>query len=163
EQRLAGATANAEPAFANPGASGVANALEPEMRTTPRVKPIGGKPKWPLYAAIAGGAVVIGVVIAIVTRPGGGGGDDEPKIEPNSDPSPPAGQANAALEQGNPDKAISILEGNKVAIANDPLAHLVLGHAYASKHASAQSLVAYTDALKLQPGLESNAMLRTNL
>jgi serine/threonine protein kinase len=159
EQRLAKATAGASD-FVTPGSSGVANALEPDanLKTTPRIKP--SKPKWGLYAGIAGVAIVIGVVIAIVTRPGGGGGsDDDVKLDPTS----PAGQANAALEAGQPDKAISILEGNKVAIASDPLAQLVLGHAYAAKHGSDGSLAAYEAALKLDPNLGTNAMLRANL
>ncbi|MBA3463696.1 MAG: protein kinase [Deltaproteobacteria bacterium] len=158
EQRLAQATS--EPAFVNVGSSGVANALEPDPRATTTPRPRSpSKPRWGLYGAIAGAAIVIGIVIALVTRPGGSGGDEELKIDPDS----AAGQANAALERGQPDKAIALLEGNKVAIAKDPMAQLVLGHAYAAKHASDQSLDAYGKALTLATGLETNAMLRANL
>jgi hypothetical protein len=159
EQRRA--QAEREPAFTSASSSGVANALEPDAqaRTTLRKK-APGKTKWGLYGGIAGVAIVIGIVIAVMTRPGGGsGGDEDLKIDPAS----PAGQANAALESGQPNKAIQILEGNRVAIARDPMAQLVLGHAYAAKHASESSLEAYEHALQLSPDLESNQMLRANL
>ena len=170
EQRLASATAGAgpgakasgpavDPMFVPAKDSGVANALEPEPRTTPRVKQPAGGRRWMLYAAILGVAVVAGVGIAVATH---GGGSDVPE-EPKLDPASPAGQASAALERGDPAKAISILENNKVAIAREPMAQLVLGHAYAAKHQSGPSLLAYEEALKLDAGLEANAMLRANL
>ncbi|CAN5902786.1 hypothetical protein BH11MYX3_BH11MYX3_15900 [soil metagenome] len=156
EERLAQATR--EP-FANANSSGVANALEPDasVATTLRRKSP-GKRRWGLYGAVAGTAIVIGVVIAILTRPGGGGEDTDLKLDPNS----PAGQANAALVAGQPDKAIQILEGNKVAIARDPMAQLILGHAHSANHESGPALTAYGAALQLAPELESNAMLRAN-
>jgi len=152
EERLAQATATA-------GSSGVANALEPDLNaaTTLRKKP--GKARWPLYAGIGGVAIAIGIAIAVVTRPTGDGGDDKMKLDPAS----PAGQANAALEAGQPDKAISILESNKVAIAKDPMAQLILGHAHSANHESMAALGAYESALQLEVGLETNAMLRANL
>jgi hypothetical protein len=152
EERLAQASASAS-------ASGVANALEPDasVATTLRKRP--GKSRWPLYAAIAGAAVVIGIVIAVVTRPGGGGAEGELILDPAS----PAGQANAALEAGQPDKAIAILEANKVAIAKDPMAQLILGHAHSANHESMASLAGYETALQQKVGLETNAMLRANL
>ncbi|MBL9016596.1 MAG: serine/threonine protein kinase [Myxococcales bacterium] len=163
EQRLAQAAAGAkaEPAFVTGSSSGVANALEPEPQAKTTLRPkTPSKPRWGLYGAIAGAAIVIGVVIAIVTRPGGGGsGDDGLDLDPES----LAGQANAALAEGRPDRAIQILEGNKVAIARDPVAQLILGHAHAAKHASGPSLYAYGEALKQKPELEANPMLRANL
>ncbi len=153
EERLAQATAH-------PGASGVANALEPDASVATTLRKKASRPRWPLYAGIAGAAIVIGIVIAVVTGPGGGGGEDE---DMTLDPASPAGQANAALEAGQPDKAISILEGNKVAIAKDPMAQLILGHAHSANHESAASLAAYETALQEKVGLETNAMLRANL
>ena len=151
EERLAQATASA-------GASGVANALEPDASVATTLRKKASKPRWTLYASIAGIAIVIGIVIAVVTRPGGGG-DDDVALDPKS----PAGQANAALEAGQPDKAIAILDGNKVAIANDPMAQLILGHAHSANHESMASLAAYETALTQKVGLETNAMLRANL
>ena len=158
EQRLAQA-AN-PPGFANANSSGVANALEPDASIATTLRPKApARRRWGLYGAIASVAIVIGVGIAIVTRPGGGGGDD---TELKLDPSSAAGQANAALIAGQPDKAIQILEGNKVAIANDPMAQLILGHAHSANHESGAAIAAYGTALKLAPELESNAMLRAN-
>ena len=153
EERLAQATASA-------GSSGVANALEPDASIATTLRKKAGKPKWGLYAGIAGAAVVIGIVIAVVTRPGGGGDDDDDMV---LDPGSPAGQANAALVAGQPDKAIAILDGNKVAIARDPMAQLILGHAHSANHESMASLAGYETALQLKVGLETNAMLRANL
>jgi hypothetical protein len=161
EQRLAQATANAASETTN--SSSIASALEPDGSAIMRAaRPRTGRPakrRWPLYAAILGGAIAIGVVIAIVTRPG----SSEPDNDVTIDPASLAGQANAVLEAGQPNKAITMLEGNKVAIAQDPLAQLVLGHAYAAKHASKESLTAYTHALELNADLGANAMLRANL
>jgi serine/threonine protein kinase len=143
----------------NPGASGVANALEPDASIATTLRKKASRPKWALYGGIAGIAIVIGIVIAVVTRPGGGGGDDDMVLDPAS----PAGQANAALVAGQPDKAIAILDANKVAIAKDPLAQLILGHAHSANHESMASLAGYESALQLKVGLETNAMLRANL
>ncbi len=153
EERLAQATSPA-------GNSGVANALEPDASVATTLRKKASKPRWALYAAIAGVAIVLGIVIAVVTRPGSGETDDE---DMKLDPASPAGQANAALEAGQPDKAISILEGNKVAIANDPMAQLILGHAHSANHESMASLAGYETALTLKVGLETNAMLRASL
>ncbi len=152
EERLAQATASA-------GGSGVANALEPDASIATTLRKKASKPRWALYGGIAGIAMVIGIVIAVVTRPGGGSGDADMVLDPKS----PAGQANAALEAGQPDKAIAILDGNKVAIANDPMAQLILGHAHSANHESMASLAAYETALTQKVGLETNAMLRANL
>ncbi|MBL0214665.1 MAG: serine/threonine protein kinase [Myxococcales bacterium] len=160
EQRLAQATS--DPSFAAAPSSGVANALEPDgLQTTLRAKP--SKPKWGLYGAIAGAAIVIGIVIAIVTRPGGSDGDVPGEEEIVLDPASPAGQAKAALKAGQPDKAIQILESNKVAIAKDPMAQLILGHAHSANHESNPSLGAYEAALQLDANLGANAVLRANL
>ncbi len=152
EERLAQATRE-------PNGSGVANALEPDASIATTLRPKApAKRRWGLYAAIAGAAIVIGVVIAVATRPTSSGEDADLQLDPSS----PAGQANAALVAGQPDKAIQILESNKVAIAKDPMAQLILGHAHSANHESGAALAAYGSALQLAPELESNAMLRAN-
>ncbi len=115
------------------------------------------KRRWPLYAGIVAAAVAAGIVIAIVTAPRGG--EDEPKL----DPATPAGAASTALEHGEPARAIQILDAQKAAIANDPQAQLVLGHAHAAQNDSAEALGAYKKALQLDPTLETNRILRANL
>src|SRR5690606_35355424 len=96
--------------------------LTPEQRLA-QAKP-SSKRKWMLYGGIVAAAIVIGVAIAIVTAPGNTG------LDPNT----PAGQAAEALERGDYNGAIGILEGKKDAIADDPDAQLVLGHAYSAKN-----------------------------
>jgi serine/threonine protein kinase len=128
---------------------------EPIFGLTPeqRLAQVPKKKRWPLYAAIAGLAVAAGVVVAVVTAPG----DDGNKIDPNS----PAGQASDALERGDPDKAIGLLE--KAPIDKDPDAQLVLGEAYAAKNEPLEAVEAYRHALSLAPDLESDKKLRASL
>ncbi|MDX2092261.1 MAG: serine/threonine-protein kinase [Kofleriaceae bacterium] len=157
EQRLAQATAAAPDTSR---LSGVASALEPDdtrarTKLQEKLPAPAKKSRW-LYGAIAAAAVAAGVVVAVVTsRPE----DSGPALDPDS----PAGQAKAALDRGDPAKAVAILEGNKVAIANDAMAQLILGHAHAARHASEPSLVAYGQALQLDPKLEADAQLRAGL
>jgi serine/threonine protein kinase len=158
EQRLAQATATPPPDTSR--LSGVASALEPDdtrAKTTLHREPAApAKKKWLLYGGIAAVAVAAGVAVAIITsRPS----DTGPALDPDS----PAGQAKAALDAGDPAKAVSILEGNKVAIAHDPMAQLILGHAHSARHASEPSLVAYGQALELDPKLEADPQLRAGL
>jgi serine/threonine protein kinase len=150
EERLA----SADVAFAA-SESGVANTLEPDRAKTTLRKKQPPRRRWALYAGIAAVAVVAGVVIAIATSPGGGGD--------RLDPSTPAGAANEALERGDPAGAIKMLEDRKDLIAKDPMAQLVLGHAYSARHQSGPSLFAYEHALKLDRTLEGNPMMRANL
>ncbi|MDB4962502.1 MAG: serine/threonine protein kinase with repeat [Myxococcales bacterium] len=140
--------------------SGVANSLEPDASgSMRRVKAAGSKKKWAIYGGIVAAAAIAGVIIAVLTsRPSG------PTGEPGLDPNTPAGKANIALvDQGDPSKAIAILEAEKDAIAKDPMAQLILGHAYSARHESGPSLLAYETALKYDPRLEANPTLRANL
>jgi hypothetical protein len=125
--------------------------LTPEQRLQ-QVKP-SSKKKWLVYGGVLAAANAIGVTIAIMTAPGNGG------LDPNT----PAGQAAEALERGDYNGAIGILEAKKAAIAGDPDAQLVLGHAYAAKNDPAQALSAYRRALALAPNRESDKDLRANL
>jgi serine/threonine protein kinase/tetratricopeptide (TPR) repeat protein len=118
------------------------------------------KRRWPLYIAILGGALGLGVAIALITAPSSG---DDKKDEPKLDPTTPAGQASDALERGDPNAAIKILDNAKQLIERDPDAQLVLGHARAALHQSGAALAAYGKALNLMPTLAANPTLRANL
>ncbi|HEY4182620.1 MAG TPA: protein kinase [Kofleriaceae bacterium] len=121
---------------------------------------LGSSKKGLLYGGIAAAAIAAGIVIAVVVGRGGGGStEDALKLDPNS----PAGQANAALKRGDVDKALSLLESNKVAIANDGAAQLVLGRAYVAKHDSKHALDAYDTALRTLPAVEKDPELRASL
>ncbi len=145
----------------NPAAS-IANALEPDPRGASMVmaaaKP---KRKLALYVGILGVALVAGVVIAVLTARGGSGssGGGEAGLDPNT----VAGAANEALERGDPNKAIEILEAKGAAIDRDAMAQLILGHARAARHESGKSLYAYEQALKFESDLEAKPALRANL
>jgi serine/threonine protein kinase/tetratricopeptide (TPR) repeat protein len=151
EQRLAGASRAAIGKD-----SGVASALEPDPRRPTAV------PRWRkrlgLYVVIATSAIAIGVVGALIsaraTR------DPDPvELDPDS----PAGAATAALAQGDPTRALQILQANPAAIASDPTAQLVLGHVHAARNDSGPALAAYDRALSLDPELEANPQLRAAL
>ncbi|HEU4612682.1 MAG TPA: hypothetical protein VFS15_11420, partial [Kofleriaceae bacterium] len=124
--------------------------LTPEQRLA-QAKP--SRKKWFLYGGILAAAIAIGVVIAVITAPGG------KRLDPNT----PAGQATEALERGDYAGAIRILEAKKEAIAGDPDAQLVLGHAYAAKNEPPLAIAAYRRALSLAPALQSDKDLRANL
>jgi len=127
---------------------------EPIFGLTPeqRLAQVPAKKRWPLYVAIAVLATAAGIGIAIYTRPA-----DEPKIDPNS----PAGQATEALDRGDPNKAIAILE--KAPIDKDPDAQLVLGEAYAARNENLEAIEAYRRALALAPDVEDDNKLRASL
>jgi serine/threonine protein kinase/tetratricopeptide (TPR) repeat protein len=137
---------------------------EPIFGLTPeeRLAQVPKKRRWPLYVAILAGALGLGVAIALVTAPSSG---DKEKAgeDPKLDPASPAGRADEALDRGDPAAAIKILDEAKTQIANDPDAQLVLGHARAAMHESANALAAYAKALQLAPALASNNTLRANL
>ncbi len=134
--------------------SSIANALEPDSRTTlPVAKQ---RRRWPIYATIIALAVVAGVVIAVLTVPRG---DDETGPDPESI----AGQAYAEYKRGSPGKALEILQANQVAIASDPDAQLVLGHVLSARFERIPALTAYGNAIGLGPELERDDQMRTNL
>jgi len=135
----------------------LAGALEPEgLATTPVVK---SRKKWPIYAALAGIAVIAGVVIAIVTVPSGS--PDE--VVEVMDPQTPAGKALAAHKQGKFDEAHAILEADPTKLAGDGELQLVLGHIYSAQFQRRRALAAYRTALSKRYDLESDAELRGNL
>jgi serine/threonine protein kinase/tetratricopeptide (TPR) repeat protein len=134
----------------------LAGALEPDAATTPVVK--NARKRWPLYAAIAGLAVVAGVVIAVLTVPRGG--DD---VVETMDPATPAGQALALYKEGKFDEAIKLLETDAVKLAADGEMQLVLGHIHSAQFQRKRALAAYRGALSKRFDLESDAELRSNL
>jgi serine/threonine protein kinase len=103
----------------------------------------------------AGVGVGIAVMTARQSKPPAG------PIKPAADT--PAGAAARELENGNPLRAIQILDDAGAAIADDPLAQLQLGHALAATRANERALVAYGQALTLTPSLEADLALRANL
>ncbi|MBA2542782.1 MAG: hypothetical protein H0V17_24265 [Deltaproteobacteria bacterium] len=135
----------------------IAGALEPEA-TTPVVK--GARRRWPLYAAIAGAAVIAGVVIAVLTVPGSGSNGDPVET---MDPDTPAGRAITAHKQGKFADAIAILEADPTRLANDGEMQLVRGHIHSAQFERAKALAAYRDALSKRFDLETDVELRANL
>jgi serine/threonine-protein kinase len=130
---------------------------EPIFGLTPeqRLAQVPKKKRWPLYAAIAGVAVVAGIAIAILTAPS----SDPGKL----DPSTPAGAAAEALDRGDATRALAILDQHKAEVKSDPDAQLVSGHAYAALKRNSDALVAYAAALGLAPDVETDNKLRANL
>ncbi|HMG57124.1 MAG TPA: protein kinase, partial [Kofleriaceae bacterium] len=151
EQRLAGASAVFMPAKD----SGVASALEPDPRPATVVPHL--RKRMGLYVVIGLCAIAIGVVGAVITANANRG--DAAAL----DPSTPAGRAAEALAQGDPARALQILEANKPAIANDANAYLVLGHVRAARNENELALAAYDRALGLDPELEADDKLRAAL
>ena len=128
--------------------------LTPEQRLAQPAAPPVRKKRWPIYAAIAAAAIVVGVIIAIATVPHGGEGPA---------PGTPTAEAAEAVDH-DPAKAVAILEANQATIGNDPVAQRILGHAHATLRKNlAAALAAYQRALQLSPTLESDAALRSDL
>jgi serine/threonine-protein kinase len=127
--------------------------LTPEQRLAqvPRKK----AKRWPLYAGIAGAAVVAGITIAIVTAPRG----DPDKL----DPATPAGAAAEALDRGDATHALQLLDQHKAELKSDPDGQLVYGHTYAALKKTDDALQAYANALGIAPDVETDNKLRANL
>jgi hypothetical protein len=126
---------------------------EPIFGLTPeqRLAQVPHRKRWKLYAAIGGAAVAVGIVIAIATKP---------SKKPAIDPGTPAGHAADALESGNAARAIEIL--SKIDISKDPVAQLVLGHAYAARR-DPKALEAYQHAIELRPATATEPKLLANV
>ncbi len=135
----------------------IAAALEPDgQATTPVVK---GRKRWPIYAAIAGVAVVAGIVIAVLTVPRGGQDD----VVDTVDPETPAGKALALYKEGKFDEARTILEADPTKLAADGEMQLVLGHIHSAQFLRRKALAAYRTALSKRYDLESDSVMRGNL
>jgi serine/threonine protein kinase len=130
---------------------------EPIFGLTPeqRLAQVPARRRWRLIAIVGGLAAlatIAGITFALLTSPSG---------EPKLDPSTPAGQAAEALDHGDADRAVQLLQ--HAAIDNDPDAQLVLGHALAARRDGPAALAAYRRALALAPDLENDKALRANL
>jgi hypothetical protein len=147
EQRLSGASTP-------PAAVGAASAVEP-VRPASEVPQV--RRRFGLYLVIATLAIGIGVAGAVVTA------NLSRSNAAALDPATPAGAAAAALAQGDPARALQILDANKAAIAGDANAQLVLGHVRASRNENQLALAAYDRALTLNPELETDDRLRAAL
>jgi serine/threonine protein kinase len=88
---------------------------------------------------------------------------EEPPSVSEPAPGSPAAAAAAQLERGNPSGAIKELESRKLEIADDAVAQLQLGHAYAAQRANAPALEAYQRALLLNTAAGDDPQLRANL
>ncbi|MEO8698436.1 MAG: serine/threonine-protein kinase [Kofleriaceae bacterium] len=154
EQRLAQATMNPDRSVS------IAGALEPDdsMSTKPVLK--GMRRRWPIYAAVAGAAILVGVVIAVLTVPRGTPDDDD---DITIDPDSPAGHALAEHKLGRFEDALKILEASPSALENSAEMQLVLGHVHSAKFEPRRALTAYARALTVRPDLEADRELRTNL
>jgi tetratricopeptide (TPR) repeat protein len=108
--------------------------------------------KLAIYIGLGAVAAAVGIGIAIWTKP------SSPKLDPES----PAGQAQAALDRGQYEKAIQILS-NAPTTDQDPDALLVLGAAYTDKHDRANALNAYRRALALEPSVGDDKTMRAAL
>jgi len=153
EPRRAGAS---EP-FVVVNDGSVARALEPEPRPRPPAAAPRIRRRVGLYTAIAACAISIGVVGAVITAKANQG--DSAVLDPTT----PAGAASEALAQGDPGRALQILDANNATIGNDAQAQLVLGHVRASRNESGLALAAYERALTLEPELQDDARLRAAL
>jgi serine/threonine protein kinase len=127
-------------------------------------------PRWRGAVAVIGILLVVGIVVALASRRSDpspeelaalsqDGGADEAGAEEGSI----ADRAAALLAKGNPKQAVELLRAHATEIAEDPHAHLQLGHAHAALRANASALSAYRKALELDIRLESDTRLRTNL
>ncbi len=142
EQRLARA---ARPPVAAPVETGLA-----------APPPIAGsrRKRWPIYAGGTGIAIAAGIVVGVATH--------HPPA-PDRDASPADTAAADAMERGDVDGAIALLTQQGSAIAADPAAQRILGHAHAARSHYVDALTAYAHALTLAPELEADPELRADL
>lgn len=76
---------------------------------------------------------------------------------------PEAETAATMLEQGQPNEATAYLRSQGSKVKQAPYAQLVLGHAHATAQRNVEALRAYDRAIKLEPTLSKDKLLRTNL
>ena len=110
--------------------------------------------RWPLYAAGTGVAIAAGITIGLATHH---------HAAPESELSPTDTAAADAMERGDVDGALVLLTQQGSAIAADPIAQRILGHAHAARSHYALALAAYAQALTLAPELEADPELRADL
>lgn len=101
-----------------------------------------------MLAAVA--AIAVAVIMSL---------NEPPTVDPNS----LTERAKAAIAEGNPKKAIKLLEQRKASIAKSPQALLQLGHAYHDDREDQKALENYKKALELDLTLNEDDTLRRNL
>jgi hypothetical protein len=100
-----------------------------------------------------------------------GFGRDEPEYLPQNSlaplipdsHSPEIKEAAAILAQGRPLDAVSFLMEHYEAVRDEPYAQMVLGHAQASAQRNILALAAYGKAVKFEPKLAKDKVMRTNV
>jgi serine/threonine protein kinase len=133
---------------------------------TPAVARVVKKKRTPKQIAVA--ALVVAGLIGASSFVFGSKGPD---YLPNGALSPlvpteHGAEAEAAAEmlaQGRPKDAASYLMGHGKEVRDKPYAQLVLGHAQASAQRSIQALIAYENAVSLEPKLAKDKLMRTNI
>ena len=148
------------------GATPVATALGPRPGPSPstpillthRRRPTTGVTSRRAIGAVAlVGAAALGVLLALLLR------EPARPTGPKLDPTTPAGKAAALLDRGKAGEAIKTIEAAKKQTASDPVAQLVLGHAYAAQRKNAEAVAAYKRSLDLDAGRATDEQLRANL
>ena len=118
-----------------------------------------------LAAAIvlAAGALLGGVTLAM--------NDGKPDYLPDSGFAPLTSESSGPetrkaadmLAQGRPKEAAAFLMEQRKEVQDQPSAQMVLGHAQASAQRSILALAAYEKAVKLEPKLAKDKLMRTNI
>jgi hypothetical protein len=120
-------------------------------------------PKQIVAAAFLVGALVAAIAFVFGSR----GPDYLPKgpLLPlgQSTHGPEAAAAAEMLAQGRPKEAASYLIGHGKEVRKEPYAQMVLGHAQASAQRSMLALIAYENAITLEPKLAQDKLMRTNV
>ncbi|MGB5414285.1 MAG: hypothetical protein WBN01_06560, partial [Polyangiales bacterium] len=126
----------------------------------------GGKEK-PVKRIVAGALLVLALISVTAFALGRKGPNYLPNgpllpIGPTAY-GPEAETAAAMLSQGRPQEAVSYLMGHQQEVREAPYAQMVLGHAQASAQRSILALAAYAKAVKLEPKLAKDKLMRTNV
>jgi len=125
----------------------------------------GGKKK-PVKRIVAGALLVLALISVTTFALGRKGPNYLPKgslLPIGSTYGPEAETAAAMLSQGRPQAAVSYLIGHRQEVSEAPYAQMVLGHAQASAQRSILALAAYAKAVRLEPKLANDKLMRTNL
>lgn len=146
-------------------AGNVRNTLSPVVaRAATEIKAIpASRPRQAWLLGLSAAIVLVLVAVGVGSR-----GPDYlptrshlPLVTPKHGPE--AETAAQMLEQGKPKEAAAYLQARGGKVQKEPYAQLVLGHAHATAQRNTQALQAYQRAIKLEPSLRDDKLLRTNL
>jgi serine/threonine protein kinase len=123
-----------------------------------------GRSKKAIMAAAVAFAIGLGALLL-------GIGTDEPEYLPQNrlaplipdSHGPEAKEAAAILAKGRPREAVAFLMEHHKEVRDEPYAQMVLGHAQASAQRNILALAAYEKAVKLEPKLAKDKVMRTNV